>query len=395
MATYPVKYINNDMRGAPVLSGTAGALISVLDAFLITGFGQVTALSVTVSGGIATASLQAGQSFNKDCVVLVDGATPAALNGEQRVLTASNSAITWATTASDGAATGTITIKVAPVGGWEKKFTGTNKAVYRSTDLQASGFCVRIDDTGTLTARIRGFESMTDVDTGSGPFPTDAQISGGGYVYKSGVASGTAVRYDMIADSRTLLMAIGVGSAANAANIASPIRGFGDMLPLRPAGDVYSFAISASATAGGYSGSTYPYGAFDTQGTGGADAIYCPRPVGGIGGSQQTMAVAYVGGNVTSGADLTLGVFPSPVDGELKYAARFLRDGATNVPRANVPGVLHVPQSGVASLISARDTLDGTGALAGRKLVALAVTSSGVGQTHNGIALVDITGPWR
>ena len=31
MATFPVKYINNNMRGAPQLSGTAGTLIAVLE----------------------------------------------------------------------------------------------------------------------------------------------------------------------------------------------------------------------------------------------------------------------------------------------------------------------------------------------------------------------------
>ena len=99
MATYPVKYIHNAMRGAPQLSGTAGTLIAVLDAFLLTGFGQVTALSVNVAGGIATATLQSGQSFDKDCIVLVEGATPAALNGEARVISTSSTSITWATTA--------------------------------------------------------------------------------------------------------------------------------------------------------------------------------------------------------------------------------------------------------------------------------------------------------
>ena len=46
MAVFPVKYIHSDMRGAPVLSGTPGAMIGVLDAFLITGFGTVTAQRV-------------------------------------------------------------------------------------------------------------------------------------------------------------------------------------------------------------------------------------------------------------------------------------------------------------------------------------------------------------
>ena len=57
MATYSVKWFTSDMRGAPVVSGTAGTLIAMLDACLVTGFGVVTATSVTVSGGVATATL--------------------------------------------------------------------------------------------------------------------------------------------------------------------------------------------------------------------------------------------------------------------------------------------------------------------------------------------------
>ena len=67
---YPVKYIHSGMRGAPVLSGTPGALIGVLDAFLLTGFGMVTAQRVTVSGGVATAHVQSGQSFDAGTVIL-------------------------------------------------------------------------------------------------------------------------------------------------------------------------------------------------------------------------------------------------------------------------------------------------------------------------------------
>lgn len=229
MAAFPVKYINNAMRGAPVLNGQAGTLIGVLDAFLLTGFGTVSALSVNVAGGIATAAVQAGNSFDKGCIVWVDGATPAALNGEQRVLTASSTAITFFTTAPDGPATGTITIKVAPVGGWEKKYSGTNKAVYRSTDPQSSGFCLRVDDVGSYRARVRGFEAMSDVDSGTGPFPTDAQIDGGGYWFKSMASSVAAVRYDLIADSRTIFLAVGARSHDDPSATASPLRGFGDI----------------------------------------------------------------------------------------------------------------------------------------------------------------------
>ena len=88
MTQPPVHYINNAMRGAPVLSGTRGSLIALLEAFLVTGFGQVTANSVTVAGGVATASLQPGEGFALHANVLVAGATPAALNGVARVIEA-------------------------------------------------------------------------------------------------------------------------------------------------------------------------------------------------------------------------------------------------------------------------------------------------------------------
>ena len=124
----------------------------------------MTAQRVTVAGGIATATLQAGQSFEPHTVIAVAGATPDALNGQARVLTATPSQITFATAAADGPASGTITIRVAPVGGWEKVFAGANKAVYRSTHPKASGFCLRVDDSAATYMRVRGFESMTDLD---------------------------------------------------------------------------------------------------------------------------------------------------------------------------------------------------------------------------------------
>lgn len=396
MAAFPVKYINNAMRGAPVLNGQAGTLIGVLDAFLLTGFGTVSALSVNVAGGIATAAVQAGNSFDKGCIVWVDGATPAALNGEQRVLTASSAAITFATTAPDGPATGTITIKVAPVGGWEKKYSGTNKAVYRSTDPQASGFCLRVDDTGTTTARVRGFESMTDVDTGSGPFPIDAQISGGGHQWKSVAATAAATRYDLIADSRTILIAVAPGVVASGSNIATPIRGFGDMIALAPGGDGFAVAISCASGASISSAPNFVNGTFDRNASG-EDAIYWARSQSGLGGSKLAAAGVYVGAmSSASGADTSLGAFPSSVDGELKYSRCYVHadDGAT--PRANVPGVLRIPQTGVATSVSLRDTFLGTGEMAGRMLLALGVTNTFAnGGAVAGVVLVDITGPWR
>lgn len=396
MATYPVKYIHNAMRGAPVLSGTAGAGIAMIDAFFLTGFGLTTALSVNVAGGIATATLTSGQTFDPYCVVLVAGATPAELNGEARVLTRSSTSITWATTAADGAATGTITIKVAPVGGWEKVYSGTNKAAYRSTDPLGSGFFLRVDDSNATYMRVRGFESMSDVDTGTGPFPTDAQISGGGYWVKSNQANATAVRYDLFADSRAIVVGIGAYAGTIAAYTGIVARGFGDMIELRPGGDAYSCALSCAANSGVDAAATL--GSFDRIESG-ANAIFMARDLSGIGGAVQSGSVPYVGSNnLLSGLDTTLGNFPSVVDGELKYSRRYIKHIGSQTPRADIPGVLHIPQNNVLSAgVAARDALVGAGALAGRRLVALlgASPGSGLSTTPTACTLIDSTGPWR
>lgn len=46
-----VKFFHSEMPSAPVLSGTAGSLLAILDACLVNGWGLMTATSVVVSGG--------------------------------------------------------------------------------------------------------------------------------------------------------------------------------------------------------------------------------------------------------------------------------------------------------------------------------------------------------
>lgn len=76
--------------------------------------------------------------------------------------------------------------------GWAKEFTGTNKRVYRAA-TGTSRMYLRVDDTALTTdARCVGYETMSDVDTGTGPFPTNTQISGGLYIRKANTANATA-----------------------------------------------------------------------------------------------------------------------------------------------------------------------------------------------------------
>lgn len=386
-----VKWFDNTMRGAPTINGVAGAMIAALDACLITGFGPVTPTGITVSGGIATAALPSGQSFARHAVVLVSGATPSALNGEQRVLTASSTQITFATTAADGAASGTIEIRYAPVGQWQKVFTGTNKAVYQSTDVTGPRHYLRVDDTGTTTARVRAYESMTDVDTGVGPFPTEAQYTGGGHWLKSNLANATGNKWHVFADSQTVLIAVAAGSGASAANSAAQLRGFGTPIALRPAGDVWCSFLAAT----GPNAASQGLAGLDGGGASVANngQVTAPRGWQGLGSALLLDARPYTGGTAVSGGDSTLGAFPSEVDGELKLSRMYLAEAGTNKPpRAVVPGVLHIPQTGAYGLLKDGDTQEGSGDLAGRTLL---MVETGVSTASAGVYAVDITGPWR
>lgn len=388
---YPVFYFHSDMRGAPVLNGVRGTGIALLDACLNTGFGQVTANSVTVSGGIATASLQPGKGFSLHANILVAGATPAALNGVSRVTEATETSIKFPTSAPDGAATGTITIKVAGAG-WTKPFSAANKAVFRSANVQGSRHYFRFDETATNTLmRVRGYEAMTTVDAGTGLYPTNAQINGGGYWAKSVQADATPIAWELIADSRFVLFRAAAGLPLGASYDAGTLRGFGDPVALNPAGDAFASFVNASSI----SDPNSLYGGLDVGGQQAQGGVYAARGRVGTGGAVQCDTKPYTGSpEIYSGNDNALGPHPSPIDGKLRMGPRFIFE-SDSVPRADIPGVYHVPQSGLlSSPIAPRDYMDGAGVLAGRTLVALPVcgyTTAG----REGWVFVDITGPWR
>lgn len=392
--TYSVSYITNTMRGAPVIQGNApGGLIAVLDCLLINGWGLAAPQSLTVAAGVATATFASATAWDVGAVIEVTGASPAEIKGRWRVATSSGSAMTFATTAADGTYTGTMGIKYAGAG-WEKVFSGTNKAAYRSTDPTGARFYLRIDDSSGLFARVRGYEAMTDIDTGTGLFPLDAQIAaGGGYWHKAITSNATAIPYLLAADARLLLQAMCFGMASNAAHTATAVYGFGEGVALNPAGDAFATVLSCVGSGAGNNNLGGLSGATSDSSTNGA-ALFA-RGWQGLGGAVYARPVPEGGSlDKLSGNDTTLGVAPGRTDGAIRMARMMLKDQVTNDLRAITPGCHFVPQTLDNALFPTPFALsDGAGTLAGRKLAAVPV---GVGPgSRSGTAFVDVTGPWR
>ncbi|TAN12910.1 MAG: hypothetical protein EPN34_03025 [Burkholderiaceae bacterium] len=380
------------MRGAPVLSGTAGALLSVLDACLLTGFGGTTLQSLVVAGGIATATVTSGGAFPPNAVVLLSGAAPTELNGECRVLASTATSFTFATSAADGAATGTITVKIAGFGdAWEKRYGGTNKAVYRSTDTLSAQHFLRVDDGADARwARVAGYTAMTDVDTGTGLFPTAAQVTESRWL-KSYVTSTAAIKWRLFADSRAFILAIAPGTSINAAYTAAPARGFGDPLPFDWAGDPWSTFLSVQ---GSVVETDLANGAIDsayTAGATGALALSMDRAGANVSpnGSVRTLT----GGANVSGASATFGALANDAPNGRVITTPMLAFAPAADLRARLPGVVHIPQT-VGAAVADGDVLTGNSAAGARLYKAVATGTRGQA-LPSGVYLVDITGPWR
>ncbi|WP_314324679.1 hypothetical protein, partial [Comamonas aquatica] len=289
-----VKWAVSSMVGAPVLNGTAGSLIAVLDAFLVNGFGTKAVDSATVTDGICRMNITGGSAAQDHCVIQLAGVTGdgVALNGPQRVKAATASYVEFACDLPDGPLTGTITFKIAPLG-WEKVFSKTNVAVYRSTDPAATRCYLRVDDTGSRNARVVGYEAMAGVDEGIGAFPQQVQISGGGYWPKSEAVSAAARGWTAAGDSRGFVL-----HTHNTADtgVSGCVWGFGDLDALK-SGDTYACALFCAAT-DITAATSVPSSAIEHVSPSAGTGVFLTRSYTGIGSCVQ--AVHGVEGLITS-----------------------------------------------------------------------------------------------
>ncbi|QRQ86245.1 hypothetical protein [Cupriavidus oxalaticus] len=375
--------------GHPVMSGVSGALIALLDACLKDGYGLKTVDSIVVAGGVATLTINAGHSFEIGSTALISGATPIGLNGDKKVLTASTTQVTFdAAGISDQTATGTITAKVSPLG-WLKPFSGTNLAAYTSAAPDSYGMYLRVDDTGTIDGRVVGYESMTDVNTGTGAFPTVAQLSGGMYAGKSYQGNSTARNWILVGDERFFYLWVETNALA-----AGLMWGFGDLLGYNP-GDLWGAALCGQNASqvnytGQYSSECLSYSSNISQ-------YYMPRAAYGQPGALKVQRLGGMFWNTqaASGASqysASMLKFPNNADNALLITPVYLVVAGQG-QRGRLPGFFHTPQDLTVSGINHRDRYSSMPDLPGR--IGMMLRHGGPGFAASCYSMLDITGPWR
>jgi hypothetical protein len=390
MPATSVKFLHSAMSGAPSLTGQVGSLIAVLDACLVNGFGLKSVDTLTVASNVATMDIPTGHPFEVGSVVTLAGAAPAGLNGDQRVTAIAGNTASFATTGiSDQTATGSITAKLASLG-WGKPYTGTNLAVYRSADVTGNRHYLRVNDNYTTDpreSRLIGYESMSAVSTGTGPFPTTAQANGGAFLAKSDTADAVARPWIFYGDEKMFYLAIKHGTSYGYQTYC-----FGEPVGFKtpdPYNTVLGAAASSVITSGVFYGSVDRMdGGTTPSGFSSGDNIV-PRAPNGLGTARSTGRQGVTGSQVTESGTWTQLQYPNPADNALIFADILML--SDQCLRARYPGVFWVPQQLNGAFV-ALDRVVGSGAFAGKSFVAVPASTN---SSNTGAYFFDRDGPWR
>lgn len=172
-----VQFAFDENTNAPQLTNSQGALVTLLDAVLVNGYGsQPVATLVANSEGILTASFNLAHNFKSGQILQIQGTSDSAFNGRFRVDTTQNNSLTFVEKLSGAkTASGTITAKVAPLG-YEIALTdGAFKRAYKS--LNPENVMYYIFDDNLWAGWAAGYAKicnvgialeMTDINTISG-----------------------------------------------------------------------------------------------------------------------------------------------------------------------------------------------------------------------------------
>lgn len=373
------KWFCSTMQGAPGLVNSIAGLQAVLDACLVNGFNSLTLTGITVSNGIATATRSLGHGYPLDSVVLIAGATPSGLNGEKRVMSVGSTWFTFdAEGISDGAATGTITAKIAPAG-WSLAFTGTNKRVYRSQNANSPKSYYRITADAQGYGLIQAYEGMTDVDTGTNLWTDGNQIMQ--YPALGG--------WQVWADDRTFYMMTANSSYSGWTYMLSAMGDFtsfssNDQAEIVMGNYALPFANSGSPSRASIfqsSATTFPqYTRLHRSGTG---ELGCTA----YGFRQVNDASGYSGPS-----------FPSPVDNGLMLSDAIIIENGNGFPlRGRMRGSYWVLANQPMQTVWPAQTIEGVSGLEGRTISMAWFSRPNTGTFDGtvGRAAIDVTGPWE
>lgn len=285
----------------------------------------------------------------------------------------------------------------APLG-WSRPYQqGSTLRAYRNSLVAGTGHWLRVDDSQALYASLTGFETMSDIGTGNGMFPTSAQLSNGSAWAKSRTADATARAWWIIGNEVCFYIFIDyVGDGISA---AAGVNFAGNFSRLNPA-DGWNYAIS-ERNAGSYAGGS----SFESLRLLQLGTVIDANPIG-TGNVSLTFARALDGtisprGRCAAGGPITqayagwqgLGTsgfaYPDPYSGGLLYSRLPILQAPQQI-RGFLPGVYcPMHHGGIADMQILPDV---DGLPPGTRLLCKIARIGGATQYPR--VLFDLTNPW-
>ena len=401
----PIKVFRSDQLGAPLINGVPGTLVAALDAILVNGYGQVGVSSIARVGATATVMTAAAHGLATGDTCLIAGASQQAYNGEHVVTVTGATSYTIAVAGEPVTpASGSIISKRAP-GGFTKAFAATNKAVYRAIDNASRKHYFRVVDSGLTPgggreATLHGFEQMTDVDTGTGMYPSAGQYQSGYFWQKSDTTDSSGRGWVIITDGKTVYGFAYIQSRTDGTTSYASLDlpginmgavAFGDLLEQK-VGDAYASFVTGSSQSNNFSSSQYS-GLFcqATSITNSLPSVTTPlfsmaRDYTAVPGSRIAQIYASGLSNANFGSAPYI-AYPHLLDNGFYMVPAMIVQGVPSVIRGRVPGMFE-PMHGPC--LPNTTILDNVQGFPGRKFMML----YGKASSAIGSCVIDITGPW-
>jgi hypothetical protein len=278
--------------------------------------------------------------------------------------------------------------------GWSKAYSGTNLAAYRMSTVGSTGCYIRVDDTGTYDARIVGYKTMSDVNTGTGAFPTSVQFSGGLYLKKSTSADAVVRPWTLIADERFFYLFTNCNQTVySQSDNQDGGMYFGDLISYLN-NDGYECIIIGNNQARLTSATSNITSYFSTSYA--PSNMYLARDYTGFAVSRQAVPIvdAPVGiilPDSTIGRGI-IGAYPDPVTGKLNLFAIEILENAYYGVRGRLPG-FWFPFGGTL-VGNNTDTFTGVDNLSGKNFILINLWN-GSSSTTQGRAAIQYDGDWR
>lgn len=162
MRNYPRIY-TSFMPNAPILNGVPGSLLDIIKKCKIGGWTPFDVTKIEVLNGLATFYFNyTNCNIPAYSILTFTGCDEPLLNNTFTVITGGSNKAIFETTVADGTYLGSI--KAVPeAAGWELMFSGTNRAVIRSGNLESSRTVVQITDTQSTTCQFEFGSDATSV----------------------------------------------------------------------------------------------------------------------------------------------------------------------------------------------------------------------------------------